>query len=418
MPPTLRYFQGQYYLVCTNITENKSFAGNFLMTAKDPAGPWSDPIWLSVPGIDPSLFEDPQSGQIYYLGTADHHIYLASLDLESGQTGTLHELWSGTGGCDPEGPHLYFREGYYYLVISEGGTSYGHMLTVARATSLTGPYLACPHNPVLSNRSTDLPIQAVGHADLVEDHQHQWWAVCLGVHPIRYPFSHLLGRETCLIPVTWSKGWPELGDNGHVLTTMEAPLPHYPQQKPFSDADWVSLYTWSDQLITQQGTAFTFHPNRNDLTTGKPLAFISHRQTSLTGHLTVEFSWPVSSAPFNCGITCFLNRHHYYALTLEQQGSDSQLVVTRTLGSLTARQEWPLPLTTTSLTLSLRYTPDWYTFGYDFKNTFHPLSQGETRYLTTEVGGVFTGIMLGAFAQQTTPAPCTVHIHPILSEHD
>lgn len=96
----------------------------------------------------------------------------------------------------------------YYLMIAEGGTEYCHMVTIARSKNVYGPYEACPHNPVLSNRSTCLNIKAVGHADLVEDSQGSWWAVCLGIRPLGYPFRHNLGRETMLAPVNGRMAGP------------------------------------------------------------------------------------------------------------------------------------------------------------------------------------------------------------------
>ena len=148
--PTLRFIKGRFYLVCTNVGASEGVEGNFLIWTDDITGEWSDPIWLDTPGIDPTIFAD-DDGQTYYLGT-HKEIYLRTIDLASGELGPRQNIWTGSGAADPEGPHLYKKDGYYYLLISEGGTSYGHMLTMARSRSLTGPYEACPNNPVMTNQ--------------------------------------------------------------------------------------------------------------------------------------------------------------------------------------------------------------------------------------------------------------------------
>ena len=185
------------------------------MTADDPAGPWSAPHVLEgAPGIDPSLFFD-DDGRTWYVGNhvppdpefdGQAEIWLQELDLERMKLiGDKHYLWRGCcGGVWAEGPHIYKRDGYYYLLISEGGTSYDHALSVAISKDITGPYQNNPRNPVLSHRqlSYDHPITGVGHADLVELQDGRWYAVALGWRLIDGVHG-ILGRETFLLPVTW-----------------------------------------------------------------------------------------------------------------------------------------------------------------------------------------------------------------------
>jgi len=118
----------------------------------------------------------------------------------------------------------------YYLMIAEGGTEYGHMETIFRAAQPFGPYEPCPRNPILSHRDHQgSPIQATGHADLVEDQNGNWWLVCLGIRPIGHALLHNLGRETFLAPVTWdADGWPVVGNAGRIDPEMSAPLPAPP----------------------------------------------------------------------------------------------------------------------------------------------------------------------------------------------
>jgi alpha-N-arabinofuranosidase len=223
--PTLRHHQGRFYLITTNVRGG----GNFYVTARRPQGPWSDPIWIDQEGIDPSLLFD--CGSAYYTRNGpgadfDHPlIYQAKLDLSAGKLrGRLRKIWQGTGGVWPEAPHLYRIGRYYYLLTAEGGTSYGHSVVVARSRKPFGPFESCPHNPVLTHRNRrGHPIQATGHADLVELDDGSWWAVFLGIRP-RAGRHHHQGRETFLAPVTWSAdGWPLIGNRATIELTMPAP---------------------------------------------------------------------------------------------------------------------------------------------------------------------------------------------------
>ena len=126
-----------------------------------------------------------EDGKVYYCGT-DEGIYLCELDpITLTRASERVYIWNGTGGCCPEGPHIYHINDWYYLLISEGGTEYCHMITMARSKSIYGPYEDCPHNPVLTNRSLPLPIKATGHADIFEDQNGNWWTVCLAIRPDR-----------------------------------------------------------------------------------------------------------------------------------------------------------------------------------------------------------------------------------------
>ena len=235
--PTIRYHQGRFYMITTNVTHG----GNFLVTAEDPAGPWSDPYWLEdAPGIDPSLFFD-DDGKVYYTGNrpnpggmrynGDCEIYLQELDLKTMRlTGEVHVLWKGAlrKAIWPEGPHIYKVNGYYYLVIAEGGTAHEHAVTVARSEKITGPYIGNPVNPILTHRhlGRDYPIVNVGHGDLVETPNGEWWFVVLASRPYGGYYRNL-GRETFLVPVRWENGWPVMSPGeGRVL--FEYPCPDLP----------------------------------------------------------------------------------------------------------------------------------------------------------------------------------------------
>lgn len=238
---TIRYReQDGYFYVVTTLVQDPPYWGNvnFYVRAKDPAGPWSDPVVIQgAEGIDPTLFFDGE--KTYYLGnlrpypdrkvTLERNIWLQELELETGRlVGERHILRTDGalyGAATPEGPHLYRIDGVYYLLIAEGGTSLDHSVTVFRSQSVFGPYEGNPRNPVLTHRSLrrDSPINSTGHADLVQLSNGDWWAVLLASRPDGGMYSNL-GRETFAVPVTWEDGWPVFSpDTGRVEFTYPAP---------------------------------------------------------------------------------------------------------------------------------------------------------------------------------------------------
>ena len=213
--PTIRYHKGIFYMITTNV----SAGGNFYVTAENPAGPWSDPILLAdAQGIDPSLFFE--GDKCYYIGqrtkadakyNGDCEIWLQELDLEQKKlVGDVYVLWDGAmkHAIWPEGPHLYKRGDYYYVMIAEGGTAESHSICVARSKVITGPYEPCPNNPIFSHRhmGRTAKIQAVGHGDLVEMPGDKWYVVMLATRPLEGYAP--LGRETFLAEVAWENDWP------------------------------------------------------------------------------------------------------------------------------------------------------------------------------------------------------------------
>ena len=293
--PTLRWHAGRFYMVTTNIDGG----GNFYVSAADPAGPWSEPVWLheSTFGMDPSLFFD-DDGRVYYTrhgGGRNGGVYQAELDLETGHLKDEARLvWPGTGGVWPEGPHLYKRDGWYYLLISEGGTSWEHSLTMARSRSPWGPFEANPDNPILTHRNTPQePLQMIGHGDLVQAANGRWWVVMLGTRPVGRVTP--LGRETMLAPAAWDdRGWLVINEHQPVRPLMEVtglppphPWPVDPARDDFDAAalrlEWVFLRSsarglWSlaerPGWLRLKGTPATLSENVTP-------AFVGRRQTSL-----------------------------------------------------------------------------------------------------------------------------------------
>ncbi len=210
---TIRYHDGTYFIITTNNIDGRMV--NFVVTADDPRGEWSEARVLEgAPGIDPSLLFD-DDGRAWYVGNrippdpefeGQAEIWLQEVDIDAMRLiGDRYYLWRGCcGGGWAEGPHIYKRDGYYYLMISEGGTSFEHAMAIAISKDITGPYESNARNPVLTHRhlSYDYPISGVGHADLVELKDGRWYAVALGWRLVDGEHG-ILGRETFLIPVIW-----------------------------------------------------------------------------------------------------------------------------------------------------------------------------------------------------------------------
>ncbi|MCU0512990.1 MAG: glycoside hydrolase family 43 protein [Anaerolineae bacterium] len=240
---TIRWHEGLFYII-TTLSDQHHQRHNFIVTARDPAGEWSEPYVLdNAPGIDPSLFFE--AGRAWYCGnrtpqqedhrhTSRREIWLQELDLTTMQLiGEVFVLWDGQsrGEAVPEAPHLYHRGEYYYLLIAEGGTFHEHCVTLARSRSLTGPYEACPLNPILTHRHLgyNAPIVAVGHADLVETQTGEWWMVVLGARPYD-GYYYNLGRETWLLPCTWEQDWL-LPGTGTGRVEFSYPCPSLPRHR-------------------------------------------------------------------------------------------------------------------------------------------------------------------------------------------
>lgn len=234
--PTLRHHGGVFYITNT-LVHGTGRNGNFVITATDVAGPWSDPVWLDdAAGIDPSLFFDVD-GRAWFHATRlaepgdwpeQTEVWLRELDLTTLQlVGPEFILWTGAliGAVWAEGPHLYRVGEYYYLLAAEGGTEHNHAVSIARSTSVTGPYVGNPGNPVFTHRTLgrDYPVVGVGHADLVQTPSGEWWSVVLASRPYGGYFPNL-GRETHLVPVAWEDGWPVFAPgSGRVEARVAAP---------------------------------------------------------------------------------------------------------------------------------------------------------------------------------------------------
>ena len=216
--PTIRYNKGTFYIITTNVYSpgNNLPAEmiNFIITAKDPSGPWSEPhIIEGAPGIDPDIFFD-DDGKVYFAGTHGPgdmnsngigEIWIQELDIKKWKLiGKRHSVWDGVFGCCTEGPHIYKENGLYYLLVAEGGTGKNHAVMIAASKEIFGPYEENPRNPVLTSRhlSDNYFVNSTGHADMIELPDKRWYMVSLGKRNDLDGDANM-GRETYLLPMVW-----------------------------------------------------------------------------------------------------------------------------------------------------------------------------------------------------------------------
>jgi xylan 1,4-beta-xylosidase len=408
--PTLRYHDGIFYMVTTNVDGG----GNFYVTAADPAGPWSEPVWLDKSGIDPSLFFD-DDGTVYYtrhVGMGDGYIGQQVLDVQAGKLiGEMKEIWRGTGGQWPEGPHLYNKDGRYYLMIAEGGTSYGHRVTIARSDSPWGPFEACPRNPILTHANRpDHSIQALGHADLVET-PLGWWLVCLGIRPQTGKF-HTIGRETYLAPVTWSDdGWPVVNGDGTLELAMRAPkLPASSWSAPPSRDDFdgeVLGVDWNfvrnphdgDWSLTERPGYLRLRGSRVTLSDKDSPALICRRQTALACRASTKLSFEPTADNEEAGLVVRGNDANHFEVGVTMHDDRRQVFARQVLGGKVVEPVRYEDAPAGDLILSIAARPLEYEFFYQTPDG-SPMSLGTAKAqdLSSEKIGGFTGAFIGMYA--------------------
>lgn len=406
--PTIRYNNGRFYM----ITTNTDFGGNFFVYTDDIDGEWSDPIYINHDGIDPSLFFD-EDEKVYFTSNGTDingkpGIFQCELDIKTG--GTLTEpicVWHGTGGRYPESPHLYKIGCYYYLVLAEGGTEYGHMETIARSKEPYGPFEACPNNPILTHKNLGgHPIQGVGHGDLFQDEKENWWMVFLGFRTIsQWLDYHHLGREVFLAPVTWSEdGWPIVNETGTVELAMEVSeerslgaSTNSTKIREINLLDWNFLrnpylenYKISN-IVSLKGTAVTL----NDVDSP---SFIGIRQKEFECEFETKLSFEPKHTGEEAGITIYMDEDHHYEIAILREAEVNKVIFRQSIGSLKVIIKEQI-YTDKSVILQIKANRLKYIFSFsNEQGETIEIGQGDTRYLSSEVAGGFTGVYFGLYA--------------------
>jgi xylan 1,4-beta-xylosidase len=411
--PTLRCHAGTFYLISTCV----GCGGHFTVTASDPAGPWSEPVWLKDPagGIDPSLLFD-EDGRVYYTrhgGGERGGIFQAEIDLTRGElVGEPRQIWAGTGGMWPEGPHLYKVGHSYYLMIAEGGTSYGHMVTVARAASPWGPFEADPNNPILTHRHLEShAIQATGHADLFQAQNGTWWLVFLGVRPAA-PKHHHLGRETFLAPVSWNEqGWPVVNDSRPIPRQMTVrglpPLQPWPADSTRDEFEGDELALRYNLLRCPDGATFSLAARPGFLRLrgnqvsldeiGSP-AFVGRRQQHFRARASALLDFAPKQQGQEAGLVVRADERNHYDLVVVRLGGKRRVRLRTRIDSV-SRTVGEADLADSPVVLTVEAHADRYEFCYaPARAQPRSLGSAPTQPLSSELAGGFTGVYLGMYA--------------------
>ena len=415
--PTIRYHDGTYYMITTNVGNG----GNFMVTARDPRGPWSEPLWLQQGGIDPSLwFED---GKTYMMSNPDNTIMLCEIDPVTGRQLTESKaLWQGAGGRYPEAPHIYKKDGWYYLLIAEGGTELAHSLTIARSRNIYGPYEANPANPILTNcrmAGQYMQIQGTGHGDFVEAADGSWWIVFLAYRNYGGSYHHL-GRETCLAPVEWKEGeWPVVNGGNPVdtLMTVRTLAPQHPHaahtrtlfnmvSAPLNSFEWV----YQQNPITQN---YRQHDGRlwltahGTLTENQQPTFVGRRQENANIVVETEIDIEAMDAGAEGGLSVYQINSGHIDLGVVKQASGAAAVqvkvqlmslLHKTLGNQVDLRG----------KVRLRITSDGSKYHFLYASSdgnWTELAAYDCPLVSTEVAGGFTGVTIGMYAEGTGTVP-------------
>lgn len=430
--PAIRFHNGIFYVTCTLVDGR----GNFVVTATDPSGSWSNPVWLpEVDGIDPSLFFDGDKAYIVYnsippdnksLYNGHRTIRINEFDATNLSVISANKILVN-GGTDIskkpswiEGPHLVKKDSNYILYAAQGGTGFDHSEVAFKSNSIFGPYIPYEKNPILTQKNIDgnkkYPITSTGHADLVETEDGKWQAVFLGCRPYETDFYNT-GRETFLAPVEWKNGWPIINPN---LETVQY---HYTLPLPankINDAEnYAGNFTYEDNFSTkklQNGWLFLrapktnwYHLSKNKLfiqlqpqtCAGKTNpAFIARRQQHLNCTAITTISFSAKNENEKAGLLIFQNEEHYYFLAQSIQNNKPCIQLLKS----SAKGEELIASATTILNqknirLKIEAKENTYTFYFSVNNKDWKIiaENIDAKFLSTKVAGGFVGSMFALY---------------------
>ncbi|MET0634531.1 MAG: glycoside hydrolase family 43 protein [Chitinophagaceae bacterium] len=428
--PAISYHDSTFYIVCTEVSK----LGNFIITARDPKGPWSNPVSLpEVNGIDPSLFFD-DNGKSYIVfnsippdNISKHNghrtIRMFELDIKNLKVKGAEKLLIN-GGTDMakkpvwiEGPHFIKKDGWYYLICAEGGTGYNHSEVVFRSKSPEGPFVSYEKNPILTQRQLDTtrpnPITTTGHADFVKAKDGQWWGIFLGCRPYEGDYYNT-GRETFMAPVVWKDGWPEF-DLGGELVKYSYPINAFEDKKrerfngnylfrdDFNKEELNLRYRflrtvrekWYDLSSTKGSLTLKLRPETAD---GKDNpSFVGFSQPHLKGSASTALRFTAAAENEKAGLLLFQNEKTYYYLCKTRKGDDqvaalykgAELIASEKLAD--ADQEIYFKVQANDSTYSFFYATK--------KNKWIPLLENaDAKYLSTKSAGGFVGCVYAMYA--------------------
>lgn len=440
--PAIEHHNGLYYVTCTLIDRG----GNFVVTATNPAGPWSNPTFLpEVRGIDPSLFFDGDKAYIIYNSDAPEnkpsysgHRTLRIYEFDPVQLKVVgEEKILVNGGVDLskkpvwiEGPHILKRNNWYYLYAAEGGTSVNHSEVVLRSESVWGPYIPYEKNPIMTQRhlpeNRKDPVTSTGHAQLVEGPDGNTYAIFLAVRPYRGNFYNT-GRETFVAPVTWKDGWPVIDpDHSEVQYKYSVPYKEVKQKdaRPQSGAFNYTI-TFEKELDpallflrTVDSSAFTLD-KANGLTLklkpetcmefGHP-AFVGKRQQHLNCTADTEVKFETKDANEKAGLVIFQDEHHFYYICKSLDAGKPVVQLYKSSKENTMELVNQAVVGKGNLMLRIVAEGEWYSFYYAEKPNNWKLLKDKLdgTFLSTQVADSFIGCVFGMYATSSGAATTNV----------
>jgi len=433
--PSIHFHDGTWYIINTLVDAG----GNFFVTAKDPAGPWSDPVWLKeIDGIDPSFFFD-DDGKTYILNNGPPEgaplynghraIWIQEFDLANRRlTGSRKVIVNG--GVDIaskpiwiEGPHLYRIRGAYYLMCAEGGTGAGHSEVIFRGKSPWGPFEPYKRNPILTQRDLpkdrDTAVSSAGHADLVQRQDGSWWAVFLATRPYSGERFNT-GRETFLLPVSWKDGWPLILPPHTAVPLLVSArvgrVTNYVRRegrqgadiqrdefKGTSETEWLQVRVPKQPWYRMDQGALEITALPVNLEQKLNPSFLARRQQDQRFDASIQLAARLAPG-ISAGIAVYQNEDHWFFLGTKTRGAQ-RLFLERRAGATTeviAEASIAAPPETLRLRVSAE-GPN-YSFYYDAGKGWQVLRENaDGSILSTEIAGGFVGTVLGPFARQENP---------------
>ena len=410
---TLRHHNGRFYMVTTN----KYLKFNFVVSADNIHGPWTTPAFIWKTGIDPSLFFT-EDGRCFYTSNGETDPYTKARGIFGAfinpDTGEMLEpfkpICGSCGGSSTEAPHIYFRDGWYYLILAEGGTGMGHHVCALRSRDIHGPYEQCPDNPILSHVSRKgHAIQCTGHADMIDIGDDRWMAVFLATRKNTDIPLTTLGRETFMAPVTWTAdGWPVIGDGGHVELEMPDIVPAKQKErqdqfvdfrKPLSDYPVLKVRVPKDECYIQNkktGEITLVGQERLETPLGHPTMLLI-RQPEFKSELIVKLD--LSRLKGTAGVCAWLQTNYHARMGIRKNSAGIAASMYRHVHDLgTVTKEKEIAVCNDSIELRIITTREHYEF-YAAGVLVDRISYAG---LTTgcTCGNCFTGTLLGIYAEE------------------
>ncbi len=425
--PTIRYHKGLYYVICTLVDKG----GNFIVKASNPLGPWSKPYWLpQVNGIDPSIFfDEDDKAYIFYNSIPPNNISLygghrtiRSIAFDYNKMEVIGENKIViNGGTDIskkpvwiEGPHIIKKDGWYYLICAEGGTSYNHSEVVFRSKTLDSGFISYEKNPILTQRHLDKnrpnPIINTGHADFVQDPNGNWYAVFLGCRPYEAEYFNI-GRETFMAPVKWANGWPTINP-AYDEVQYKYPIP-YKQDKKAEKFN--GNYYFKDEfnepsLNFRYNFLRTKRKNWYKIAAGKLAvqlqpencsgldnpSFIGFRQSHLMGYAATQLEFTTNKENEKAGLLVFQNEKHYYFLCKSFFNNKPVVQLYKNDTLLTSIEV----ATKKPIQLKIESKGKFYSFYFATGNNDWQLVKDnvDATFLSTELAGGFVGCFYALYA--------------------